>query len=83
MIMLTIRNEKTQRVFAVDETGWAAIEQQGWASRYTVLDKRQVAEVARTTFIPKEIAADASAAAAKAIEDGIKQGTTAQPGDKR
>jgi hypothetical protein len=83
MIMLTIRNEKTQRVYTVDETGWAAIEKKGWASRYTVLDKRQVAEAARTTFIPDEIAAEASAAAAKAIQDGLNKGTTANEGDKR
>lgn len=82
MIIYTIRNEKTGRQYQVDENGWAAIEKQGWASRFVVVDKRQLTDPAKTTFLPKEIAEEASAAAAKAIAEGLK-GTDAGNGDKR
>lgn len=73
---VTIQNVKTQKVYTVSAEGWANIEKQGWASRYTILDRRKPFEKAPATFLPKEIADKAKTAAEKALEAGAKE----QPG---
>lgn len=73
---VTIQNVKTQKVYTVSAEGWANIEKQGWASRYTILERRKLIEKATPTFIPKEIADKAKGAAKKALEEGAKE----QPG---
>lgn len=76
MELLTIRNEKTEKVYQVSDEGWAKIEAQGWASRYTILDRRKPVEKTATTFLPKEIRDRAEVAAANALKEGEKE----QPG---
>lgn len=73
---LTIQNLKTWKVYTVSAEGWAKIEAQDWASRYTIIDRRKPIDKATPTFLPKEIAEKAKSAAAKALEDGAKE----QPG---
>ena len=74
--LITIKNVKTEKVYTVSAEGWAKIEAQGWASRYTIIDRRKPIDKATPTFLPKEIAEKAKSAAAKALEEGAKE----QPG---
>ena len=76
MEVLRIRNEKTGKVYSVTSDGWASIEKAGWASRYTVLERRALTDKKQPSFLPKEIAEKAKSAAEKALEAGTKE----QPG---
>lgn len=76
MEQITYRNERTGKVYTTDTDGWAKIEAQGWASRFTIIERRKPFEKAPATFLPKEIADKAKTAAEKALEAGAKE----QPG---
>lgn len=68
-IKVKVRNIRTSQEYFISEDGWNAIVKQGWEGRYQVLDRRTVVDTPKSSYIPAEIGA-AATAAASALEAG-------------
>lgn len=79
-ILIKVRNNRTSREYPITEQGWDDIVKQGWEGRFTVLDRRQVVDQPKDSFIPPEIGA-AATAAATALTAGQQEMNQGGPAD--
>lgn len=59
----TLKNLRTGKEYPVSEEGLKRIKENGWMSRYTIVDERVVQSPPKTSFVPEEISESAKAAA--------------------
>lgn len=53
--VITIRNQKTEKDYQVDELGWEKIKEKGWESRFTIVRETILREKVGRTFMPAEL----------------------------
>jgi hypothetical protein len=78
MRRIVVKNLKTEKEYVLDEHGWKAIQDKGWANRYTVVREEELRKAPTSTLIPKELQAAVDAAAAEPTKEQTR-GTRKRP----